>query len=175
MLEQANIVLVLIVVLIGSTSMVYAQGIQQQNMVSITAEMEVDDDSGLFGVLNEYEITEFDMSIAPELLCPSDPCVYELEEGMFREHTYRTNTYVMDGTLKVSDDEDMAKYNLLDLRADLHRSDISGNEETLHGSLKLQFPGSDKAYQSFDISDSSVEFDGDSGTLNIHGENANDA
>lgn len=54
--------------------------IAEGKTISITAEMEENYDSGLFGVLNEYEIIKFDMSITPELLCPSDPCVYELEE-----------------------------------------------------------------------------------------------
>lgn len=89
---------------------------------------------------------------------------------MFREHTYRTNTYVMDGTLKVGPSNEMTIYNLLDLRADLHRSSISDNEEALSGSLKLQYPGTTTAYQSFDISDSLVEFNGDSAMLNIQGE-----
>jgi hypothetical protein len=148
---------------------------EEGKTIAITAELEEDDNRF---TEDDYDITEYTISIprANFILCSTDPCQYEIEDGEFRKNTFNPNRYVLDGTIEVVKETDEGtESEIWDLRADLDRSStLEANDGTirdkLFGGLEIRFPGTTLPVESFSISNASATFDGSGdGTLSIQG------
>lgn len=136
----------------------------EEPTIKITAELEEDDNQF---TEDDYDVRDFVMTLpSANLICPTNNCSYELENGEFRKNTFN-GFWMLQGELKVGQQQEGGTENsIFDLRADLNRiSSFESNDgvvtERLFGGLEIRLPGTTIPLGSYSISNSTVTFGDD--------------
>lgn len=148
------------------------QGTTTSGELRITAELEEDDNQF---TEDDYEVQEFTMALpGVTLVCPSNNCSYELEDGEFRKNTF-SGVWMLQGDLKVGQQQEGGIENsIYDLRADLDRmSSFESNDgsvtERLFGGLEMRLPGTTIPIGSYSITNSTITFGEEPLVLTLQG------